>query len=131
MAKTPTTKSDREAQIITADEVGTLESVMSMASETEPRTEKMSLADAIASLDHTDDSLWTSDNKPRMEVLEALTGGNLTRADVDAAGAPTRSSTVPDADPEARAADAEARIAELEADIAFLRKQFGWPKRST
>ena len=26
---------------------------------------------------------------------------------------------------------AEDRIAELEADIAFLRKQFGWPKRST
>lgn len=65
-------------------------SALSEASATEARTEKKTLAEALASLDPANDDHWTADGKPRMEVLEDLTGGNLTRADVDGASELTR-----------------------------------------
>ena len=46
---------------------------------------KMGLADALASLDPTNNEHWTKTGLPAMSVLEELTGGSLTREDVNAA----------------------------------------------
>ncbi len=139
MAKTQTKSSDA---VIESAESGTADGALSAAATTEARTEKMSLADALASLDPANDDHWTADGKPRMEVLENLTGGNLTREDVEAvAPGVTRSNINLDEPTDDGAAVADQstddpnisladRIAELEADNAFLRKQFGWPKRN-
>lgn len=43
----------------------------------------MSLDDALKTLDATNDDHWTAAGQPRMDYLEGLTGGNLTRDEVD------------------------------------------------
>lgn len=45
----------------------------------------VNIVDALATLDPQNDDHWTSDGLPRMDVLEALCGHTLTRADVTAA----------------------------------------------
>lgn len=40
----------------------------------------MTLKDAVHSLNVNDDSLWTADGQPRIEVLKDLTGAQVTRA---------------------------------------------------
>ena len=45
---------------------------------------KLSLADAVASLDDANNDHWTDGGKPDLKALAALTGGAVTRADVDA-----------------------------------------------
>lgn len=59
------------------------ESALSAAAHTQPRTDTMSLAGALASLDPANDADWTSSGLPRIEALEALTGVPVSRADVD------------------------------------------------
>lgn len=56
---------------------------------------KMTLAEAIATLDPANDEHWTQGGLAKMEYLEGLTGGNLTRAEVDAASAPRRADLQP------------------------------------
>lgn len=52
-----------------------------------PGTGKMSLADAVASLDNKNDAHWTEGGKPDLDTLKGLTGNDsLKRADVDAVG---------------------------------------------
>lgn len=48
--------------------------------------EKLSLADAVASLDDANDAHWIQSGKPALEVLSDLTGSNVLRADADAIG---------------------------------------------
>lgn len=49
-------------------------------------TRPMTIAEAAALLDHSNDAHWTADGKPKMEVIEGLVGdSNVTRADVEAA----------------------------------------------
>lgn len=56
---------------------------LSQAAETEPRRDPMDLASAISLLDPENPEHWTADGKPKMAVLEDLTNGNLTRAEVE------------------------------------------------
>lgn len=67
----------------TAAEGETAAGALSSAAATTSRTDPMSLEVALATLDTDDDSLWTSEGLPRIEVLESLTGGKVTRADVE------------------------------------------------
>jgi hypothetical protein len=60
------------------------------------KTTQMSLSAALASLDPNEESHWTSGGLPRMEVLEALVGKELTRADVDEAAPDLKRSTAPE-----------------------------------
>lgn len=45
---------------------------------------KLSLIEAVANLDDKNDDHWTKQGQPSMAAIEAMTGGNPTRADVDA-----------------------------------------------
>lgn len=45
---------------------------------------KLSLADAVAALDDNNDDHWTDGGKPDLKALAGLTGGSVSRADVDA-----------------------------------------------
>jgi type II secretory pathway pseudopilin PulG len=45
---------------------------------------KPTLGEAIAQLDPAEDMHWTSNNLPSTDALEAITGGKVSRADVEA-----------------------------------------------
>lgn len=149
-----------QQSVTQAAKSGTSDAALSQASETTPRVEKMTLAAAVASLDPENEEHWNQDGSPKMSVLEDLTGGNLTRADVDAEFPGLKRDTLANADAgdqppqdndhvevgaeqfatavgeqaaehdKTKPPTVEDRLASLEADQAFLRSTFGWPTKA-
>lgn len=63
-------------------------SPLSQASETEQRTQPMTIEDALAALDPDNDEHWNQDGSPKVAVVESLVGDrSITKADIDKAGA--------------------------------------------
>lgn len=105
---------------------------LSSAAATASRTDPMSLEAALASLDTDDDSLWTSEGLPRIEVLESLTNAHVTRADVELVSpgfTRSRGKKAP-ADPEPADAKVDSEgmgSADMAEYVTRLAATFGWP----
>lgn len=127
MAKTPKTSS--EAVVESAD-AGTNEGALSAAAATEPAASSDSAPAAPEPELHPAPA-----SAPAQDPLDHDGNGKkgdakvLTEPAAPAMTHPTTGASVNtllDAMPDPR----DERIVELEADLAFLRKQFGWPKRT-